>query len=92
MLIVLAVAFTAIGIGASIWRKKHRRRREAAENLGPRPDLEAWGPNQHSVHNLGVSESYGPNAEKGKGKETTGLTRGLGSKKLKKALGIGVAK
>jgi hypothetical protein len=88
MLAVLAVVFALIGIVGTVLHKRYRRRREAAENGGPRPDLQAWGPNQDNVHDLGMrtaGEVSRSTAEKGKGREDApGVSREPGSKRLKK--------
>ena len=91
MVIVLFVGLVLVAVLATFLHRRHRRRVEAAENLGPRPDLGVWGPNQHSVHDV---RSFGspapavPDTEKGKGKikDSSRLGSGSGSKKLKKGV------
>ena len=73
MIIVLAIGLAILALVASLLHKRHRRRREAAENLGPRPDLGTWGPNGHSVHDFGLQNEGvqgGVREEKGKGRAT----------------------
>jgi len=91
MLIVLAIGLILLAI-LLIWlRKRHARRREAAENAGPHPAMEQWAPNQRSVHDM---NNYGapPVADtrsdkvKGKDRESAVVGRGTGSRKLKKSL------
>jgi len=88
MLIVLVVGLILVAVLGSWLHRRHRRRREEAENAGPRPDLQTWGPNQGSVHDLGTApptDSFGGTAEKGKGKARAGeITRASGSKRLTK--------
>lgn len=96
MLIVLFLGLTLIAVIASILHKRHRRRREAAENAGPRPDIETWAPNGHSVHDFAAGSGGVAEAEKGKGREGDVRVQeegvvgvggdGDGSRRLKKGL------
>lgn len=86
MLIVLFIGLTLLAVIFSLLHKRHRRRREAAENAGPRPDIETWAPTGHSVHDFAAGS--GGVAEKGKGREGEVRVQegGDGSRKLKKGL------
>ncbi|MCJ1393727.1 hypothetical protein MMC18_006603 [Xylographa bjoerkii] len=91
MLIVLAVGLIVIAILLTWLRKRHARRREAAENAGPHPAMEEWAPNQRSVHdvgNFGAAQVADTRLDKAKGKdrESAAMGRGTGSRKLKKGL------
>jgi hypothetical protein len=51
MVIILFVAFMILGIGGRIWWRRRQRRREGWDE--PRPEMAAWAPNRHSVHDFG---------------------------------------
>ena len=71
MIIVLVLGLILLAVIASLFHKRHRRRREAAENLGPHPNLETWGPAGHNVHDFGLPNEGARGVlkdEKGKGR------------------------
>ncbi|MCJ1377888.1 hypothetical protein MMC17_000984 [Xylographa soralifera] len=91
MLIVLAVGLILLAILLTWLRKRHARRREAAENAGPHPAMEEWAPNQRSIHdigNFGAAQAATTTSDtaKGKNRESTAVGRGTGSRRLKKTL------
>ena len=93
MLIVLAIAFILIAVALSWIHKRNKRRREEAENPGPRPEMAEWAPNHsvHDVRNFGAAEpSRSRPEDNGKGKETAGTAVGPGSgnRKLKSKRGV----
>ena len=97
MLIVLFFGLLVLALITTLLHRRHKRRREAAENLGPRPDMQMWAPNQRSVHDVqdfgaeqlsqsGTGQDFQTEISKGKGKVSADVTplRGGGNKKLKK--------
>ena len=60
MIIVLAVAFTAIGVGGNIWYRRYKNRREYGDSTAPRtgqashPEISQWAPSQQSIHDFGT--------------------------------------
>ncbi|MCJ1441744.1 MAG: hypothetical protein MMC23_002236 [Stictis urceolatum] len=85
MVIILVIAFTAIGVGGSIWYKRRKRRREGWDD--PRPAMSTWAPSRHSVHDFGDAQQGAhqtpagappvpplPGRGKGKGRATAEAT------------------
>ena len=89
MVVVLFVGLILVAILATFLHRRHRRRVEATENPGPRPDIGDWAPNPHSVHDLrgfGNPKASAADTEKGKGKVADNAQLGsrTESKRLKK--------
>ena len=97
MLIVLCFGLLLLALITTLLHRRHKRRREAAENLGPRPDMQMWAPNQRSVHDVrdfgaehlsqpGTGQDSQIGTTKGKSKVSVNVTpvRGGGNKRLKK--------
>ena len=100
MIIVLFVGLALLGLIATLLHRRHVRRRDAAENAGPHPTLETWGPSGTNVHDFGQRghSVYGVqpvvDREKGKGKEGEVIVQETpsgrrGSRKLKKESWLG---
>jgi hypothetical protein len=89
MLIVLGIGIVLLAVLGTLWHRRYVRRREAAQNAGPRPDMAEWAPNQQNIHDVnqfGNARDFAPGAaNKGKGKVGAGGTsvqqKKLGSKR-----------
>jgi len=89
MLIVLGIGIVLLAVLGTLWHRRYVRRREAAQNAGPRPDMAEWAPNQQNIHDInqfGNARDFAPGAaNKGKGKVGAGGTsvqqKKLGSKR-----------
>jgi hypothetical protein len=64
MVLVLIIAFTAIGVGGRIWYRRHHKKVdgeivESAPQAQP-PDMGMWAPSRHSVHDFTGGASREP--------------------------------